>query len=572
MRLTPANLGDRCPGQNLRDVKDINCSGMGITHIDDISFAVNLRKLDLSENDIRHADALSGIKYNMALSYLTLKGNKLETLEGFSTLKNLTVLNLSFNEVTRISSHIQSCTSLKALILNNNSITVIENLTKLTKLNTIVLSHNKIDAISGLGSLAELTKLSVAHNNIHQFPDLTKNSQIREIRLNDNKISSIPETIRFLPSLEILDLGKNQIATFADIAPLSSLIKLTHLNLKGNPICEKENYRESILKMLPSLRILDGDRFDPKFQERKKKRESMKIKKIIKEKKSQEREKATAEPVQSAQPAKVAKKRKPVPEDEDKEVGLSGEKHSKPAAEKRPKPAKKQKLEDAPAKPATPSTFKGQGPRPLHLLGTEPEKKLKRKDIRKQMEMQAKETAKVTKDSKAAAAVTLTKVPSSKRPLSGERKRNSRQGELPSAKKSLKSTEDDFFVSEPSLHPKPRMVSKPVAGPQSARKPDQSAANLEPKPPTPSPASSAPSFLAGTATVPVTKSSVSAGKADHHNDSDRSGVVAVINAKGDKGRKSGTVQATSAVAATPFDPSMLQPTSTSEFSGQGGWD
>ena len=128
-----------------------------------------------------------------------------------------------------------------------------------------------------------------------QVPDLTHNVLLKEIRLNDNKITQIPETLRKCNAIEIMDFGNNGLANWSDIAALGSLQKLHNLNLKGNPLAKKKDYLEKILDLVPSLRILDGERFDPKFLTRKKKqrenvnivekKERMKRMKIQKEKK-----------------------------------------------------------------------------------------------------------------------------------------------------------------------------------------------------------------------------------------------------------------------------------------------
>lgn len=130
-----------------------------------------------------------------------------------------------------------------------------------------VLSHNKIETMPSLPTLKDLTKLSVAHNRIRLVPDLSGNEVLRELRLNDNKITTLPDTLRRCSSLEILDLGNNLLKEwryrkqsvnkgvvfcmlkfyhFSDVAPLGSLLKLTNLNLKGNPVASKEGYREKV--------------------------------------------------------------------------------------------------------------------------------------------------------------------------------------------------------------------------------------------------------------------------------------------------------------------------------------
>ncbi|KAJ3330540.1 hypothetical protein HDU76_005442 [Blyttiomyces sp. JEL0837] len=233
----------------LMDATAGNCAKMSIRSIDDISPAISLRKLDLSNNRLSNPDSLAGLADCRSLTWLNLSGNQLESLEGLQGLRALNVLNLSHNKLTRISIHVSKLTKLKALILNNNEIIRIDNLSKCTHLNTLA-----------------------SNNNIHAFPDLTPLVNLKELRVAHNKITVIPDTIRYLSELEILDIGNNLITSFQDVSPLGSLMALDQLNLRGNALTEKPGYREAMLKLVTTLRVFDGDRFDAKFLERKEKR------------------------------------------------------------------------------------------------------------------------------------------------------------------------------------------------------------------------------------------------------------------------------------------------------------
>ncbi|KAJ3162010.1 hypothetical protein HDU86_005708 [Geranomyces michiganensis] len=320
MKLTPKVLADRNPGTPLSVLVSANCSGLGIAHIEDLSLAHNLHKLDLRKNAIKKADALSGIRHNKELTLLNLSENALESLEGVEHLPKLLVLNLSHNQVNRISHHVANCVLLKALILNHNKIARIENLTRLTELNTLVLSHNNLSSLEGIGALTHLTKLSAAHNQIRVFPDLRHLPALKELRLNDNKILTISDDVRYLPALEILDMGNNLIRSISDVASLASLAGLVSLNLKGNPFVAKEKglpaasgddkelsttavsvaandkYREKILTLCSTLRVLDNDRFDEKFLERKAKRQELLKKKAWRDNVEKAKEYALAAP------------------------------------------------------------------------------------------------------------------------------------------------------------------------------------------------------------------------------------------------------------------------------------
>jgi len=157
---------------------------------------------------------------------------------------------MSHNELNRISMHIEKLVNLKALVLNNNKIKVVDHLGSLTELNTIVLSHNRIQSLPSFPLLTKLTKLSAAHNEIRQIPDLSENGLLKELRLNHNKFLTIPDSLRRCTALDILDLGGNMLREWSDVAPLGSLMHLINLKLQGNPICEKTDYKKKVTTCL----------------------------------------------------------------------------------------------------------------------------------------------------------------------------------------------------------------------------------------------------------------------------------------------------------------------------------
>jgi hypothetical protein len=59
-------------------------------------------------------------------------------------------------------------------------------------------------------------------------------------------------------SLKILDLGNNAIRRFEDVQVLKELKQLCNVNFQGNPICDTDNYKTTLLDLIPALRILDG--------------------------------------------------------------------------------------------------------------------------------------------------------------------------------------------------------------------------------------------------------------------------------------------------------------------------
>ncbi|KAG0053331.1 hypothetical protein BGZ83_001296 [Gryganskiella cystojenkinii] len=272
MKLTPAIIASQAANVDIQQLKELNMSKKEINHIEDISICINLHKLILSHNSLASTDSVAGLQHLQSLTLLNLSGNQLDSFEGIQRLKTLFVLNMSHNELNRISMHIEKLVNLKALVLNNNKIKVVDHIGGLLELNTIVLSHNRIQELPSFPRLTKLTKVSAAHNELRQIPDFSENGMLKELRLNHNKLLTIPDSLRRCTALDILDLGGNMLREWSDVAPLGSLMHLINLNLQGNPICDKPDYKEKILALVPSLRVLDGERFDKKFLEIKAKR------------------------------------------------------------------------------------------------------------------------------------------------------------------------------------------------------------------------------------------------------------------------------------------------------------
>ncbi|GAA5972454.1 hypothetical protein JCM11641_001854 [Rhodosporidiobolus odoratus] len=246
------------------------------------------------------------------LTWLNVSGNDLSqdgAWTGIDQLKTLFVLNASHCSLTAVPSCVASLSSLKALVLSHNSLTRLEHLVNLPDLNTIVVSNNQLGALpSSLSTLPSLKKISAAHNKLTSstLPDLSSLSHLSELRLNDNpSLTSLPPHFGIwgkaplLPSdsntasastsaraglvedrrrskgrqgLEILDLGNCGFKSWFGLKELARQDGVVNLGLKGNKAAEEaikesgvEEFKHKLTVLLPSLRILDNNRFDPKF-------------------------------------------------------------------------------------------------------------------------------------------------------------------------------------------------------------------------------------------------------------------------------------------------------------------
>ncbi|XP_076045348.1 acidic leucine-rich nuclear phosphoprotein 32 family member A-like [Oratosquilla oratoria] len=127
---------------------------------------------------------------------------------------------------------------------------------KITELN---LDNCKSTTIVGLTEefkkLRILSLINVGLTSLKGFPRLP---QLRKLELSDNRISGGLNAIEGLPKLSYLNLSGNKIKEIETLEPLKELKNLRTLDLFNCEVGGKENYREKIFQMVPSLVYLDG--------------------------------------------------------------------------------------------------------------------------------------------------------------------------------------------------------------------------------------------------------------------------------------------------------------------------
>ena len=95
MKLTPAYISSTI--QDASSTRVLSLRSKSISHIDDISYCVNLARLDLSENDLKSGESLSGLKYCKAITWISVAKNHLKDITHLTNLKNLQGMPLKEN-------------------------------------------------------------------------------------------------------------------------------------------------------------------------------------------------------------------------------------------------------------------------------------------------------------------------------------------------------------------------------------------------------------------------------------------------------------------------------------------
>ncbi|NXN37991.1 DRC3 protein, partial [Rhinoptilus africanus] len=145
------------------------------------------------------------------------------------------------------------------LELSFRSILQIDNLWQLENLTKLQLNNNVIEKIEALESLVHLVQLDLSFNNIEVIEGLDTLIKLQDLTLFSNRISKI-EHMDTLQELQIFSIGKNNLTTLEDVIYLRRFKKLRSLNLRGNPLCDDEQYMLFVVAHLPDLVYLDYKR------------------------------------------------------------------------------------------------------------------------------------------------------------------------------------------------------------------------------------------------------------------------------------------------------------------------
>ena len=166
-----------------------------------------LEKLDLSDNCLKKL-LPTGINKLKNLKKLILHDNQLRELpHSICELSNLTILHVSYNQLSILPSNIKHLKNLWGLHLSNNQLTTLsDEIFEMKELVWLDVSNNKLKVLSS--RIKHLSKLQVLH-------------------LSDNQLTTLPDEIGELKELFWLSVVGNP-ATY----PLEEIGKIVKLHNK----------------------------------------------------------------------------------------------------------------------------------------------------------------------------------------------------------------------------------------------------------------------------------------------------------------------------------------------------
>ncbi|XP_053111288.1 leucine-rich repeat and IQ domain-containing protein 1 isoform X2 [Hemicordylus capensis] len=250
----------------------------GLLTLEGLSSCKDLKYINVEENNIQviNCENLEN------LCILILNNNNISSLHGLYGCNNLWNLELSHNKLTRIVG-LKSLKNLQRLVVNHNQLISTKGLSDTPSLVYIDCSFNHLTHVEGIENCGLLQILKLQGNNLIELPSLEDHVLLRELYLEDNSISSLEKlSLYWLPLLQILFISQNSLT---HLAPLLSFLSLEELDLSNNclldlqsviqclngchnlrelslcrnPLLQEENWRCSLLKFLPGLKILNSE-------------------------------------------------------------------------------------------------------------------------------------------------------------------------------------------------------------------------------------------------------------------------------------------------------------------------
>ncbi|HAS47429.1 MAG TPA: hypothetical protein DCS93_43530 [Microscillaceae bacterium] len=229
---------------SLQSLSSISICSSGLKEIPDFITSVPyLKTLKLSSNQINDTTAykLSLIK---GLETLDLAGNEISTLP--DKLYKLKKLNLSHNQLTKVTNAISSLLVLEYLNLSNNQITHISNdIKNLVRLKKIDISNNLLtnfpNFFSGTNIKIQNDEFNKkASEGIEHNPTLEEKIELSkttlQLNLSFEGLDQLPFSVDELNHIEELNLSYNRLNTsFTEICKLT---KLKKLDFSGNQITD----------------------------------------------------------------------------------------------------------------------------------------------------------------------------------------------------------------------------------------------------------------------------------------------------------------------------------------------
>ncbi|NXJ13706.1 ERBIN protein, partial [Odontophorus gujanensis] len=269
-----------------------------------------LERLDLGNGFPLQPEVLEQLS---GLKEFWMDGNRLTLIPGFiGTLKQLTYLDVSKNNIEIVEEGISGCESLQDLLLSSNSLQQLpETIGSLKKVTTLKIDENQLiylpDSIGGLisveeldcsfneietlpssvGQLSNIRTFAADHNFLTQLPPEIGNwKYVTVLFLHSNKLEFLPEEMGDMQKLKVINLSDNRLKnlpfTFTKLQQLTAMWlsdnqskPLIPLQKEADPDTQKTVLTNYMFPQQPRTEdvmfISDNESFNPSLWEEQRK-------------------------------------------------------------------------------------------------------------------------------------------------------------------------------------------------------------------------------------------------------------------------------------------------------------
>ena len=241
----------------------LNLSGQEVCDMSpELSSYKHLRYIDLSGNKIPEIDDLQKIPHQLTLN---ASNNELTSLSCFNladAFQFLQFLDLSSNKITFLTP--LKLPSLTKLNLSKNLINNMDGFEGLPCLKTLNLKGNKLERVYGLQNMPCLETCNLSKNQLTGFNHFEGVPKLHDLNLAVNKIVEFPEhSLPSLPSLNTINLDKNEFAALDEVKKLLFYTTLKSLTVIGNPVGEEiDSLKKEVLILMQDLDNINGEPVD----------------------------------------------------------------------------------------------------------------------------------------------------------------------------------------------------------------------------------------------------------------------------------------------------------------------
>jgi internalin A len=166
-----------------------------------------------------------------------MESNNIGDLIKEAQRNKVTVLNLSFKNLTSLPPEISKLKNLTELDLSRNQLTTLPpEISELKNLTELDISENQLTSLPPeISELKNLTKLNLYDNQLTSLPpEILELENLAELYISRNQLTTLPPEISKLKNLTELHISRNQLTTFPP--GILKLKNLTQLNIAGNQL------------------------------------------------------------------------------------------------------------------------------------------------------------------------------------------------------------------------------------------------------------------------------------------------------------------------------------------------